>query len=194
MGLSLRLLLSLPLWLAFLALRTLLILVGWIVVPISAALGAYEKYQGADGVGTPRDQYRFTWRWMWLWDNQEDGIANDTYVKFDSMFMRIVYWSCFRNPVNNLRYVPLLSCKIDPSDVYFIGSKDLALSYDKKPAEVEWFYAWHGVYSNIWVQFEMFGGIWRFWLGWKIFPSDMYGVSTYRKDGAGFAIQFKRLS
>jgi hypothetical protein len=54
---------------------------------------------------------------------------------------------------------------------------------------------WCGIYSNLRVQFKMFGKIWRFWIGWKIYPHDSLGIdpSDYRANGAGFATQFKRI-
>jgi len=189
-----RLLYAIPSYLIFTIFRTFMILLGWIVVPIAAAFGAYEPYTGKDGVGNQRTDYRFTWKIMYPWGNREDGIANDTYVKFDSMFMKIVYWSCFRNPANNLRYVPFLSVEIDPNKVRWVGGPhELPASYDMKPAEAEWFFCWCGFYSNFWWQFRMDDSIWRAWIGWKIFPVDIYGVTGHRKESAGFATQFKRL-
>lgn len=182
-----------PLWLTFLAFRVIMVIIGWVVIPIAALCRAYSSSKSGG-----QTVWHFTWKWMFLWDNYEDGIANDTYVKFNSMFMRIVYWSCFRNPVNNLRIVPYLSCKIDPERVDFRGSfggresSEVAIrTYDTKVPQ--WFYCWQGLYSNFYWQFNAFGKLWRLWIGWKIYPTDIYGVTEYRKLGAGFATQFKRV-
>lgn len=188
-------------WVLGLAVRTLFIVAGWFVVPLAAACKAYEEKMDQDGVGNPRVEYHFTWKWMFPWDNFEDGIANDTYVKYDSMFMKIVYWSAIRNPANNLRIVPYLSLDIDPAKVKWTGGPHgLPTSYDLKPPAKEWFIAWCGLYSGIWIQrtflpswVPLIGGFRRFWLGWKIFPSDVYGVTGHRVHGAGFATQYKRL-
>lgn len=202
-----RLIYFIPSWVIYHGLIAVpLILLGWVLVPIAAAVGAYESYQGVDGFGVPRTQYRFTWPWMFLWDNHEDGIANDTYVKFKSMFMRIVYWTCVRNPVNNLRIVPYLSCKIDPSKVRFRGSfadsDEWALDpevfelqvrrYDTKIPQ--WFLAWQGLHSNFYWQFEMFGKLWRLWIGTaKVYPTCIYNVPKYLSRGSGGVLQFKRV-
>lgn len=72
----------------------------------------------------------------------------------------------------------------------------------KKP---QWWFAWQGVYSNFFWQFKMpftlkvpftklgynKGDLMRFWIGWKIYPTDIYGITEYRMRGAGFALQFK---
>lgn len=200
-----RLIWHVPIWILFLALRTLLILAGWVTVPIAVLFKAYEPYMGADGVGTPRLQYRFTWRAMWIWDNQEDGIANDTYVKMPTLGLQIIYWSCFRNPANNLRYVPYLSCKLDPAKIGFIGnmgghldshmSPTIATLYDSNLCDF-WYFAFQGLYSNFRVQFLIGDSRYRFWIGFKIFPHDVYGIAPndYRSGTAGFATQFKRLN
>lgn len=179
-----------------------LLIIGWVMVPLAAICRAYEKTD--DNLDKPADGpiYQFTWPIMFVWGNYEDGIANRNYKQFDSMFMQIVYWSCIRNPVNNLRVMPILSCKIEPKRVEFIGSfghlhgnsmsKNLTetiKSYDTKIPQ--WFFAWHGLYSNFYWQFNLFGKLRRIWVGWKIYPTDIYGVTKYRESGAGFAQQFK---
>jgi hypothetical protein len=35
------------------------------------------------------------------------------------------------------------------------------------------------------------GRLRRLWIGWKIKPTDIYGVTAYRADGAGYTTQFK---
>jgi len=189
----LRLLYAIPTWILMFIINTITIIAGWIVVPIAAACKAYEAYDWHDGAGTPRVQYRWTWRWMWLWGNSEDGIANDSYKKIDSMFMKIIYWSCVRNPSNNLRMTPYVSFIIDPSKVGFIGSDPVNTSYANKPPRVEWFFAWHGIYSSFWIIFNYKGTLKRFWIGWKVYPNDQKGLSpgSYRNHGVGYCTQFK---
>jgi hypothetical protein len=184
-------------WAFMLVIRTVLILIGWILIPIAAYKKAYvvnvKSIGPVNETGTVVYKAHFTWKLMHLWDNYEDGIANDTYVKFNSMFMRIVYWSAFRNPVNNLRITPILSVMISKDKVFYIGSLpgDQIRSYDTKIPQ--WFFAWQGMYSNFYWQFNLFGELRRFWIGWKIYPTDIFGVTEYRKRGAGFALQFKRV-
>lgn len=197
-----KLLLALPSWILYLILDSIFYIFGWILVPTAAAFKAYKK---------ENELYHFTWPFMFPWDNYGDGIANDTYYKAPNMFLQILYWSCVRNPTNNLRIVPILSCNIDPSKVDFIGNfgskkqlfalsklfnqpettKEIINKYDTKVPQ--WFFAWQGLYSNFYWQFMMRGHLWRFWIGWKIYPTDVYGVTEYRKFGAGFALQFKKV-
>ena len=191
-----RLIYFVPTWALFLALRTVAIVLGWLLVPIAAAARAYEPYNAPHWHEGTRVQYRFTWPFMWLWDNEEDGIADRTYWDAPNMFLAIVYWSALRNPANNLRYVPWLSVLIDSSKVKYIGSLPKTASlkdYDKDELTF-WSLTWQGVYSNIRVHFKMGSKIYRFWLGWKIYPEDkVYPVTGHRATGAGFATQFKRI-
>jgi hypothetical protein len=170
-------------FLAFINIPT--IILGLVLVPIAAACMAYHRIYLTN-------VWHFNWRLMWLWDNYEDGIANDTYIKFNSMFMRIVYWSAIRNPSNNLRLVPYLSCQVNPLKVKFVGSLNKITEYDSKTPQ--WFICWQGLYSCWYYQFMLGGKLRRIWIGWKIYPTDIYGVTEYRKRGAGFATQFKVVS
>ena len=190
-----RLVWAIPMWIGFLALRTTLILLGWLLVPVAVLCGAHEKTfdSNKERKGEDPDVYHFTWRLMWLWDNWEDGIANTTYWTAPNFLIQTLYWSCLRNPVNNMRRVPLFTVRIDPARVEWVGTRKPPEHFDRKPPEVEWFFCWHGIHSNLWVQFPMFGSVWRAWLGWKIFPYDINGVTGHRVPGAGFATQFKRL-
>lgn len=124
-------------------------------------------------------------------------------------FFEIVLWSANRNPTNNLRLVSILSFKLDPLKVGFRGSfthtdapfnlphgvmkdsdwdKNTRLYDTKVP---QWFFAWHGLYSTFYWQFMFFGKLKRFWWGWKIYPTDVYGVTPYREKGVGFSLEFK---
>lgn len=189
-----RLIYAIPSWILFEILIDIpLMIIGLIVIPIAAGCKAYEGHIEKDLI-----IYHFTWKFMWLWDNYEDGIANNSYSNYKSMFWRIVSWSAIRNSTNNLRLVPWLSVQIDPKKVCFFGSfinwndtkysyseeKDLINKYDTKIPQ--WFFCWQGFYSCFYWQF---GNLRRFWIGWKIYPTDIYGVTEYRKNGAGFATQ-----
>ena len=173
------------------AIRLLLVAVGWVLVPVAVVFKAYRW-----NARTPKPKAHFTWRFMWLWDNYEDGIHNDTYWKAPNDALQIIYWSCLRNPANNMRQVPYLSFLIDPKKVSWVGGPHRnALLFDLKPAQAEWFFAWHGFYTGFWCQFRMpiDGRVWRFWAGWKVFPHDIHGVTGHRINGAGFTTQFKAL-
>jgi hypothetical protein len=208
---QLHLIKTIPLWIInTLFFRTLFIIVGWLVVPIGAGFKAYKPTIGYNGDGSKKTIYLWTWRWLALWESYDDGIANDTYVKFKSMFMKIVYWSCFRNPANGMRTMPFFSVNLDPARIRFVGSfgswgtidEATVRKYDTKIPH--WFFCWQGWYSNLYIQWEMLGQLWRFWIGSaKIYPADIYGGNYpadypngrfgYRSRGAGPVIQFKRV-
>jgi hypothetical protein len=212
---------SLILWSGFLALRTALILIGWVVVPIAVHCGAVSM-RLRELAGKDVEFWYFTWPWMFLWGNEEEGIA---WYGEGSVANRIIYSSCYRNPCNNLRYVPWLSLKIDPTAVRWLGSGvscinessnlilrvsqyykahifianakgtlgDYLKTYDSDAHDF-WYFAWHGHYSCYRRHFTVLGRRYRFWLGWKIYPQDIYGVFDHRKESAGFATQFKRIA
>lgn len=72
-----------------------LIVAGWFLVAIMALL----ERQTYDIV-----QNRVHWadKWMWLWDNAIDGIDGPD---GPPTVRHIWYWSAWRNPVNNYRFV-----------------------------------------------------------------------------------------
>lgn len=196
-----RLAYSIPLWLVYTLVYAVLIAIGWVLIPIAALFRAYDYGQASTGL-----MYHFTWPFMWLWDNYEDGIAaGRQYKDCGPVWKQIIYWSCIRNPVNNLRIVPYLSCIIDSTRVNYIGEVELFKAkspQDDKRIYIlrkfdtkvpQWFFAWQGLYSNFYWQFVLRGTLRRFWIGWKIYPIDVCGLSenSYRKHGAGFALQFK---
>jgi hypothetical protein len=216
-------------------LRILLLLLGKVLVPFAVSRRAYAVKDRVLYTGEVVPHYYFTWRLMWLWDNDEEGIA--WYVADDGdpndIPARILY-SAKRNPVNNLRYVPYLSLKIDPKKVRFTGSgvdctdermqevlldpkfdySPLVEAYDDDAIDSESF-TWCGIYSNYRVHFTVkqrrfyphleraikfifredltIAGRYRFWIGWKIYPEDIYGVTDHRKESAGFGSQFKKI-
>jgi hypothetical protein len=184
-----RLIYHIPINIILLAINLIFILLGWLVIPLAVLFHAYHESTKDDKI-----IYHFSLSAMFPWDNFEDGIAaGRQYKDCGAVWKQIIYWSCLRNPANGLRWVPILSCRINPARVRFIGSSSNGADYDLKPTRPEWFYCWHGLYSNIWIQFMWRGHLMRFWLGSKIFPSDREGVTAYRKSGAGFAIQLKRI-
>lgn len=191
-----RLIYFVPIWALFLIFRTLLILLGWILIPIAALAEAYDATPTSDGNGNPGFNYHFTWRFMWLWDNAEDGIANSTYWQAPNMFLQIMYWNAIRNPVNNLRFLKYASVKYDVLKLEWIGSygssAESAGFYDKPYPH--WFLCWQGCRSNLYIQWEMFGQLWRFWIGdAKLYPDAIIKIPTYQIDGVGPVLQFKRV-
>ena len=204
-----RLIYFLPILIAMFLLRTLVDILGWIVIP---PMALYWKNTTKYKVSIVNGRMILVWKYcfMWPWSNDEDGIlAGEEYLDKPEWF-RIIYWTAKRNPGNNMRFVKYLSCKIDPSKVRYISSpsSDLILqrwytenfetpfnrNYDRDDLTF-WYLCWHGLYSNIRWQFMFRGSIYRLWLGWKIYPHDMNGIpeNDYRFHGAGFGRQAKRI-
>jgi len=198
-----RLIYFIPTYILFLIFRTVLILLGLVLIPPMALLNKYTTKVEVSKVNG-RNIINWKSKLMYIWSNDEDGIyAGDEYLGYP-MWFRIIYWAAVRNPANNLRFVPYISCKIDPTKVKykvsgiktFNGPEDSMSIYDYDQDDLRFTtLTWQGLYSNLRIQFKMFNKIWRFWIGWKIYPHDSLGLSPndYRATGAGFATQFKRI-
>lgn len=199
-----RLIYAIPMYLFFLLFRTAVILLGLVLIPPQALL---YKFLTKEQVSVINGRVILNWRlgFMWPWSNEEDGILAGEELLGWPNAIRIIYWSEIRNPANNLRFVKALSCLIDPSKVNYSATKakDIhgippvfsdILTYDFDNYRFLCF-TWCGIYSNLRIQFKMFNKIWRFWIGWKIYPHDQFGIreNDYRYYGAGFATQFKRV-
>jgi hypothetical protein len=202
----LRLIYFIPSWLLFLLLRIFFILLGFVFVPIALL---FRQYDLKKSPYYDKDVWQFRWRVMKPWQNFEDGFHCTTY--FDHGFcLTALRWTLVRNPANGLRFMPSLSCRVEPAQIRFVGSilncpdadwnwllvtqpdlyKTRIMQYDTKTPQ--WFLCWQGWYSCIYIQyFDRNLVLKRFWIGWKVFPTDVYGVTEYRKFGAGFATQWK---
>ena len=191
---ALRILFSIPIWLLRLAVLLIFALLGMPIVAVLAWQGwcwpTYSKRLDRTLLQFPLI--------AWPWCNYEDGVdglrggdpAQDWWAQKTagwSPSRRIFVWSALRNPVDSLRWVPLLNPKLEPSRVRFIG-------VDHEPAKGEngWYFAWQGPYSCIRV--ERWG--WRFWLGWKLKPDDVKGLQPgdVRAIRCDFACQLKRVA
>lgn len=135
-----------------------------------------------------------------LYDNDEDGVdgirggdpAQQWWADKTagwSPLRRIFVWSALRNPVDGLRWVPLLNPLIDPAKVRFVGM-------DHEPAKGEggWYFAWLSGTAYSCIRYET--KRWRFWLGNKIKPEDRHGLPEWdvRRIRCDFAIQLKRIT
>src|SRR5690348_12306007 len=121
---------SLPTW----ALRLVVVflplaVIGFPLVYVLAHAGWYESRYSPRFNRTVL-QWRTPWL-FWLWNNLEDGIdglrggdpAQYRWAKETAGYStqkRIWIWAARRNPVDNLRFVPVLNPKIDPKRVRFI--------------------------------------------------------------------------
>jgi hypothetical protein len=124
---------------------------------------------------------------MWPWGNEEDGIDGldgdppagwREWSGRHTSRERKIRWSAWRNPQNNLRYVPVLSPSFDPKHIKSRTWGDGN------------FLVTQGVYTSFLQHFGPF----RFWIGWKFKPGDENGIPAddTRLPRADFVLQFKR--
>lgn len=202
----LRLLYFIVMWTVIFIFNTITIIVGWLVVPPLALLNRYTTKKEISIING-REILSWKSRLFFIWGNQEDGLAGAEEFKDKPLWFRIIYWSAYRNPSNNLRFISWLTVKIKPEEVRFKvfgkildfngNEVDLIPQYTILDDDRYRFttLTWQGGYGNVRFQFKIFGKIWRLWLGHKILPEDAYGLweLDYRRFGAGFGTQFKRI-
>lgn len=196
-------------WLLFTLLRTLVILIGLVLIPTALLCKAY-KVTPPNGGNNGEPIWLFTWKIMAPYQNFQDGLFCTTY--FDhGFFLTSLRWSAIRNPANGLRYIPYISCKLDADKVHFMGStisyakdeqynlmdiefRNAAFNYDSNAADF-WYYCFQGPYACYRWQGTFMGKRRRFWIGYKVGPWDIYGIAAndYRLPYAGFANQWKVL-
>lgn len=194
MRVSIVLILSPVLWLLRLALLLILAIPGLPLVAFLAWGGVYRK-RHSPRFG--RDLLRFP-SLFWFWDNAEDGvdglrggdIAQAWWQEKTagwSVARRIFVWAALRNPVDSLRFIPLLNPRIRPERVRFVG-----MAHEPAKGEGGWYFAWQGLYSCIRHETKTR----RFWLGWKLKPQDRLGLSPDdpRAIRCDFACQFKTIA
>jgi hypothetical protein len=224
--LAAHILLSLPFWLLRIAVFLPLAALGLVLV---AALAWGHVYRVRFSTRFGRDVLRFPWP-FWLWNNDEDsidGLRGGDPAQFwwaeetasYSIARRIWAWAAVRNPVNNLRYVPVLNPTFRPERIRSIG-----MDHEMQDGEAGWYFAWQGLYSCIrweflvprwiavaiavlrWIvilvrHFEMDWRVtwpmyFRLWLGWCLKSEDVKGIAAddTRLPRADFKLQFKRVA
>lgn len=197
MKFAVRLVLSLPLWVAYEVLIAIpLWITGVIVIPLLALRQAYSLHKSRYF-----DRTVLNWNSGFaraLFGNEEDGIDGlrggdpaqawwlDRTAK-DSEGWRILKWSALRNATANLRFLPLLHPKIDPARIRYLGM-------DREPAKGEggWYFCWQGPYSCVRYETKH----WRFWWGWALKPSDRNGlaIDDPRAIRARMLLQLKKVA
>lgn len=116
--------LALTQWVVLIALRVMLIVLGLPIVALAIPfrVHALSASDGRPVVNLPR--------WAWLWGNDFDGLLGDKRgwwadntpfgLPADS-FLSMWWWAAIRNPVNNLRLVPGISCPVSECHIAYQG-------------------------------------------------------------------------
>jgi len=160
-----------------------LFVVGAVVVPLLAAAHAWTLRPSS----RYRDRLVYVWRGgalTWLWGNEEDGVTGAEWYRIAHAkwsHARLARNWYFRNPVNNLRYAPWITCKLDASKIRFKGTADSAAG------EPGWFLCWQGIYANFYYARRIGKKLFYFRIGWKTEPKDARGIAAddYRAGHAG---------
>lgn len=197
MSLALRILLSIPLWLA----RVLVLFLPlWLLgLPIVAACAWQAWCWPTKAKRFDRTVLTFP-RIFSLYSNDEDGVdglrggdpAQQWWADKTAGWSpqkRIFIWSAMRNPVDSLRWIPLINPKLDPSRVRFVG-----MDHEPNDGESGWYFAWLAGTAYSCIRVERWG--FRFWLGTKLHPEDAKGLQSgdVRAIRCDFAIQLKRVA
>jgi hypothetical protein len=198
LSLALRVLLSVPVWLLRIGIFLPLAIVG---IPLVYLLSRLHWCEPRYSKKFDRTVLQWRTRWLFgLYNNLEDGVDGlrgsdpaqlwwHEKTAAYSPQQRIFVWAAFRNPVDNLRFVPVLNPKLVPSKVRSIG-----MYHEPAKGEGGWYYAWLAGSPYSCIRYETKTR--RFWLGWKIRPEDRNGLKPgdARAIRCDFAIQFKRIA
>jgi hypothetical protein len=172
--------LALTQWTALLLLRLVLIIVG---LPIVAVALPFRR--NTTSVSDQRPIVVLP-SWAWLWSNDYDGVLGDKRGWWDAnapfglganhLFSMWV-WTAVRNPVNNLRLIPGVSCPVNECHISHAGQRTV----EDKPGQGGWQFVtaarrssrWYGFYAVYqWSDTRAF--VVR--IGYKIKPGHMLTV------------------
>lgn len=167
--------------------------VTWVVgVPLVGVLSYFRLWTERPSM-FPRWGTIKVWRggrWTWLWGNEEDGVTGATWYRALhadwSERKRAFFWSAFRNPANNPRFIRWLNPAIEPAKIRYRAGVW---------GKIKWDYTWQGIHSGFRAFVRVRGDLFRFWIGWKLKPADRGGLPPwdFRSSGCGFCLQFKRV-
>ncbi len=200
-------------------------LLGWPVVLTLTARSAWIMRPSrffVDPFGAPRLLFQWAPRWAWLiYGNDEDGIDGSpgfivAYRHLPRWF-RVLVWSAWRNPVNNLRFVFPFGIRINPARVRAFGNCEDADDWNGD--RTLWTFAYQGPFAGFHVRTRFIPdrrisitwrrvlGVplpvrlqlipWRTFvnarIGWKLKPRDVRGVpaADYRSKGCGTGLQLQ---
>ena len=121
---------------------------------------------------------------VWL-GNREDGVIAAWWRRDHPTWSdwRLGFTWFVRNPVTNLRYIPIIGLVPSPSHIRYMGA-------DTEPewSRPGWCLTWQGPHSGFVWQTSKF----KLWIGWKLLPQDRVRITGYRKYGVGPVAQLRR--
>jgi hypothetical protein len=191
----LELLLRLPLLilnhLVLSVLKFIMVIIGWIIIPIVALLKRYHYV--ASRFEPSRQILVFKDKFMYPWSSDEDGInwhANEE-TRYEGTFKQIIMWSAKRNAVGNSRFVFPFKLTVDSSKIKYIASSNFNKGDENNIDKNFWYIAWQGNRGCFRLHFNRL----RIWIGTKLYPRDQdYIEPEWRKSGTGITIiQFKMM-
>jgi len=213
------------LWIVEALVGAVLWILGWPVCMTLALRSSWVMQESRfylDPYGKPRLLFQWEPRWAWkLYGNDEDGIdGSPAFIvahRHVPHWARVVLWSAWRNPVNNLRFVWPFGIRIESARVRAAGNCADADEWDG--TRTLWSYAWQGPFAGVHIRTRFFADrkvaitwrrIWRVplpvrvqliqWrsyfnarIGWKLKPRDAAFVpaSDYRSKGCGTGLQLQ---
>jgi hypothetical protein len=201
------LLLSLPSYIIVFLLKAIFVILSPFLVGLAIIFNAHIKTKSPY---FDKEVELFTWSIMKPYQNYEDGIDAGLEFPTAPKWVRILYWTVIRNPVNGFRWLPLVSTKIDPSKIKYILinesgtftensklSRSVIDDYEEGRIYPNFIYfVRQGWYSNFRAEFRIGKNVIRFWIGnFKGYPSHTKGIFShdYQFYGSGPVFQLKRV-
>lgn len=153
---------SVILYFVLFVLRVLIVLFGFIVVPLAYCFRSGDHFS----------------KLFWLWDNDEDGVYGPHWFNEGNKGFKVCYlWSAVRNPANNMRFVSLFNVEHKQGirhEVHgFTDTPDPSIS--RRLGNPVWHLTLvrqHGLwYFSYWyLRARKNGTHFRFRIGWKCTP------------------------
>lgn len=194
-----RLVYAIPMWLAYSSVAAVLWIVG---VPLIAILAWRRAWVIRPSKAYADKRLVRVWRggWLtWVVGNEEDGVTGaqwyrDLHADWPE-WKRALMWSAFRNPTNNMRFIPVINPRLRASRIHYLGAYDTE-AQAKSTGRIAWSFTWQGLYSGLYVIIPIGRKFVRFWWGTKLRPRDTAGIAItdYRYPRCGFATQLKAVT
>lgn len=139
-------------WITLLTIRLVLIVLGWLIV---AAAIPFRKLARSASDGRPILTLP---SWAWLWSNDLDGLTGDKRLWWHANapfglgahhWFSMWVWAAWRNPANNMRLVPGISCPVSECSITYAGQRVV----EDKPNQSGWQFVTAARRSSRWYGF-----------------------------------------